>query len=66
MKVLFISFDYPPKIMGGMETYAEHLVRGLSGRGIDIYTITWEDNAWHDEKMSGVNTTGKLGCYNEC
>lgn len=60
MKVLFISFEYPPKIIGGMGTYAEHLVRGLSDRGIDIYTITRGDNACHDEKTYRVVTPDRL------
>ncbi len=60
MRVLFISFEYPPKIIGGMGTYAEHLVRGLSDRGIDIYTITRGDNACHDEKTYRVLTPDKL------
>lgn len=60
MKVLFVSFEYPPKMIGGMGTYAEHVVRGLSDRGIDIYTITRGDKACHDEKTYRVLIPDRL------
>jgi glycogen(starch) synthase len=40
MKVCFISFEYPPRNVGGAGTYANLLVEGLKKRGVDIYTIT--------------------------
>ena len=40
VKVCFLSFEYPPKIIGGAGTYAGYLVKGLKDRGIDVCTIT--------------------------
>jgi len=60
MKVCFISFEYPPKVIGGMGTYAEQLVRGLDERGIDIYTVTRGDKACRDRKTYRVVTPNKL------
>lgn len=40
MKVCFVSFEYPPRNVGGAGTYASLLVEGLKKRGVDTYTIT--------------------------
>jgi glycosyltransferase involved in cell wall biosynthesis len=40
MRVCFITFDYPPKIIGGTGTYAETLVKGLKSEGVDLFLIT--------------------------
>ena len=51
MKVCFISFEYPPEIIGGLGTYAEHLVKGLDKRGVDMCTITRGDETLRNRKM---------------
>lgn len=56
MKVCFISFEYPPKIFGGLGTYAEHLATGLEDRGINVCTITRGDKTICDQKMYRVFT----------
>jgi len=50
MKVCFVSFEYPPNILGGMGTYAEHLVKGLNERGVDTNVITRGDKTCRDGK----------------
>ena len=40
MRVCFISFEYPPNVIGGAGTYAETLVKGLRKRGVDVFVIT--------------------------
>ena len=40
MKVCFISFEYPPDILGGAGTYAESIVKGLKRRSVDVFVIT--------------------------
>jgi glycosyltransferase involved in cell wall biosynthesis len=50
MKICFVSFEYPPEIIGGMGTYAEHLVRGLKEKGVDTYVITRGDKTCRDNK----------------
>jgi len=49
MKVCFISFEYPPRVLGGLGVYANQLVKGLRDKGIDVLTITWGDrNEYRD------------------
>jgi glycogen(starch) synthase len=50
MKICFLSFEYPPEIIGGVGTYAGHLVRGLEERGVDTYVITRGDKTCRDNK----------------
>jgi len=40
MKVCFISFEYPPNVLGGAGTYAEAIVNGLKRRGVNVFVIT--------------------------
>lgn len=40
MRICFISFEYPPNIIGGAGTYAKSLVDGLKANGIDVFVIT--------------------------
>lgn len=51
MKVCFISFEYPPKIWGGLGVYADQLVKGLDDKGIDVLTITRGDDNGYSEKI---------------
>jgi glycogen(starch) synthase len=51
MKVCFISFEYPPKNIGGLGTYAEHLLKGLNDMGVDVCTITRGDQTTYNPKM---------------
>ena len=43
MKVLFISFEYPPNILGGEGAYAEAIVNGLKRRDVEVFVITRGD-----------------------
>jgi hypothetical protein len=49
MRVCFVSFEYPPNIIGGAGTYAETIVKGLD-RGIDVFTITRGERNNYDQK----------------
>ena len=40
MRVCFITFEYPPNIIGGAGTYAGTLVNGLKSKGVDLFLIT--------------------------
>lgn len=40
MRICFISFEYPPNILGGAGTYAETLVKGLKRRGVEVFVIS--------------------------
>jgi len=60
MKVCFISFEYPPEIIGGMGTYAQHIVEGLRKRGIDVSVITRGEETSHMNKIYKVVTSDRL------
>jgi glycosyltransferase involved in cell wall biosynthesis len=47
MRVCFISFEFPPHILGGAGTYAETLVKGLRRKGVDVFVISKGNQ--HDE-----------------
>lgn len=51
MKVCFVSFEYPPRNVGGAGTYASLLVEGLKKRGVDTYTITIGEKTDRDQKI---------------
>jgi len=51
MKVCFITFEYPPKIIGGLGVYAEQLVRGLTAKNVDVTTISLGNKTEFDEKV---------------
>ena len=49
MKLCFLSFEYPPEIIGGMGTYAQHLIQGLKDREVEVSVITKSDkNSYSD------------------
>jgi len=60
MKVLFVSFEYPPETIGGMGTYAENLVSGLCARGIDVHTITRGVRTFQDKRIYRVFIQNRL------
>ena len=54
MRVCFITFDYPPKIIGGTGTYAETLVKGFRSKGIDLFLITRGFQSGVDQRTYSV------------
>jgi len=56
MKVCFISFEYPPKMWGGLGVYADQLVKGLKDKGIDVLTITRGDKNRYGERIFRIVT----------
>jgi len=57
MRVCFISFEYPPNILGGAGTYAETIVNGLKSRGVDVFVITRGEPNTYDHKTYRVPTS---------
>ena len=57
MRVCFISFEYPPNILGGAGTYAQAVVNGLRRRGVDVFVVTRGDQNDYDEKTFRVPTS---------
>jgi len=57
MNVCFISFEYPPNILGGEGIYAEAIVDGLRRTGLNVFVITRGDWNNCDEKTFRVPTS---------
>jgi len=55
MRVLFVSFEYPPDITGGLGTYGEHLVEGLRKRGVDASIIAPGNRTTDSPKMHKIS-----------
>jgi glycosyltransferase involved in cell wall biosynthesis len=60
MRVCFISFEYPPNILGGAGTYAETLVKGLRRRGVDVFVISKGNRHDEHQKTFRVPTSNSL------
>jgi glycogen(starch) synthase len=60
MKVCFISFEYPPKVLGGLGVYAEQLTKGLTKRGIDVLTLSAGDKNDYSNQVYRIFTPDVL------
>lgn len=58
MRVCFISFEYPPNVVGGAGTYAENIVMGLRGKGVDVVVITKGNASDYDKRVFRIATSG--------
>jgi glycosyltransferase involved in cell wall biosynthesis len=57
MRVCFVSFEFPPNVLGGVGTYAEAIVEGLKRRGVDVFVITRGNQNDYSQKTFGVPTS---------
>mgnify|MGYP001773830021 CR=1 FL=1 len=48
MRVLILSWEYPPRVVGEMAWYVRELAKGLKERGLEVYALTYADA---DERM---------------
>ncbi len=55
MKVCFVSFEYPPRILGGAGTYAELLVKALSRIGVEVFVLASGEKNALEEKICRLN-----------
>ena len=60
MRVCFVSFEYPPDILGGAGTYGDALVKGLRRVGVEVYVITRGGNHSFDENVFRVPTSDSV------
>jgi glycosyltransferase involved in cell wall biosynthesis len=60
MRVCFISFEYPPNILGGAGTYAETLVKGLRRRGVDVFVISRGHGHNENQRVFRVPTSNSI------
>ncbi|MDF2881504.1 MAG: glycosyl transferase group 1 [Clostridiaceae bacterium] len=55
MKILMLSWEYPPKTVGGLSTHVYNLCQSLKDKGNEVHVITCEEeNAALEEVDSGV------------
>lgn len=55
MRIMMLSWEYPPNIVGGISRHVEDLADALSRRGIEVHVITSRfDGAPDEEEINGV------------
>lgn len=55
MKILILSWEYPPKNIGGISEHVHHLCNEMACMGLEIHIITsMADNALENEFKNGV------------
>ncbi|MGE5541512.1 MAG: glycosyltransferase family 4 protein [Bacillota bacterium] len=56
MNVLMLSWEYPPKSVGGLARHVWHLSRALSRKGVEVHVITVGDDSLGPRQVDmGVN-----------
>jgi glycosyltransferase involved in cell wall biosynthesis len=60
MKICFISFEYPPEIIGGAGIYAETIINGLKRGGVDTFVITRGDRNDYNTRTFRIQTSDAL------
>lgn len=59
MNVCFVSFEFPPKILGGAGTYADLLVKGLSRLGVDVFVLASGEDDTIEENICRLRVSEK-------
>ncbi|MCE5198803.1 MAG: glycosyltransferase family 4 protein [Armatimonadota bacterium] len=55
MRIMMLSWEYPPRIIGGISRHVEELADALARRDLEIHVITCEvDGAPEEEVIDGV------------
>lgn len=54
MRVIILSWEYPPRIVGKLAHYVVALATKLAKRGVDSHVITYHDSLTGDFEDSGV------------
>ncbi len=58
MRVLMLSWEFPPRIIGGISTHVYHLSKALARRGAAVHVITCDfPNAKPEEVIDGVRVS---------
>lgn len=56
MNVLMLSWEYPPKVVGGLARHVHDLSVALAGQGVNVDVVTTADESYREyENVSGVN-----------
>ncbi len=55
MKIIYITFEYPPFILGGAGIYSYNLTKELAALGHEVHVITTQSSSqYHDEPVKGL------------
>ena len=56
MRVLMLSWEYPPKIVGGIARHVEEITWALAKQGVQVHVVTCEfPGAPSEEVIQGVH-----------
>ena len=53
MRVLMLTWEYPPKIVGGISPHVYGLAHGLVAQGVEVHVITCEHPGAAEEEVEG-------------
>lgn len=59
MKICLVSYEFPPRILGGAGTYAELLAKGLSRLGVEVVVIASGERNVSSEKIFRLSVPDK-------
>ena len=58
MRILMLSWEYPPRVVGGLGRHVNALARTLAGQGHDVHVVTRDHpDAPTEEVLEGVHVT---------
>lgn len=60
MKVAFITFEYPPNLVGGTGTYAKYIVKELAQLGHEVHVITPSNGEQKDGTITDKITVHRI------
>ena len=51
MRVIMLSWEYPPKIVGGISRHVYDLAHALTARGVEVHVVTCEHPGGAEEEV---------------
>ena len=54
MRIVVLTWEYPPRVVGELATEVEALSKGLAKRGVEVHVITYHDWMVGDQELDGV------------
>ncbi len=55
MRVVILTWEYPPRTVGEISRHVENVVTALMGQGIDVSVVTFHDTMQGLERKNGVD-----------
>lgn len=54
MRMIFLSWEYPPRIVGKLGEYVKALSKGLAARKVDVNVVTYDASTGQTQEATGV------------